>query len=176
MSMRPLALGSVGLALLLLAGCGAEPSETAEPATAAAPPGPTTSEAPDSEKSPPALGDVRISITPERDPGLEAVHRYTRMFYGGELEQLFEKFSPEMRQEILPLDKLRQLREFVRKNYGKEVEVVGEDSRTQGDYRGFVRWARFSDHDGVIEIQWILRPDDTVAGLLVRPAKRKQAG
>jgi hypothetical protein len=63
------------------------------------------------------------------------------------------------------------MRDRVRLNLGEEVEVVGEDSQTRDDYRGFVRWARFSKHDGLIEIRWILRDDDTIAGFQIREAQ-----
>ena len=62
------------------------------------------------------------------------------------------------------------------RRFTEEVEVVAEDAAVRGEYRGFVRWARFDKHDGLIEVQWILRPDDTIAGLFVRPAKPKDEG
>jgi hypothetical protein len=176
MPARSIPRGCIALAVILLAGCGADEPDTAKPANAPAPAAPTENEATEPETATRPLGDVQVTITRGADPGLEAVRRYTGMFYRGELEQLFENFSPEMRNEILPLAKLRELREFVREEYGEEVEVVGEDSQTRGDYRGFARWARFSKHEGLIEFQWILRSDDTVAGLLVRAARPKPSG
>ena len=38
-----------------------------------------------------------------------------------------------------------------------------------GNYRSFVRWARFERYDGVIGIQWVLRDDDSIAGFWVKP-------
>jgi len=167
MRTRFLVAGSIAFAVLLL-GCGGAERETPEPS-----PGPETPGEPDrGELQAPSrpLGEFQISITPAQGAGLETVREYTRMFYAGELDRLHERFSPEMRSDVMPLDKLRELREFVRRTYGDETEVVGEDSQTKGDYRGFARWARFSAHEGVIEVQWILRPDDSVAGFFVRPA------
>jgi hypothetical protein len=63
------------------------------------------------------------------------------------------------------------MRDRVRLNLGEEIEVVGEDSQTRDDYRGFVRWATFSKHDGLIEIRWILREDDTISGFEIREAQ-----
>ena len=55
------------------------------------------------------------------------------------------------------------------------AEVLGEESQQKGEYRGFVRWARFEKFDGVIEVLWILREDDSIAGFYVRPAERPQS-
>jgi hypothetical protein len=107
---------------------------------------------------------------PGADPRFERVRAYTEQFYRGDLDKLYERFSPEMR-STLPLDRLRALRAQVAERYGKEVAVLGEDSQVKGEYRGFVRWARFDRYDGVMEVQWILRNDDSVAGLFVRPAR-----
>jgi hypothetical protein len=160
-------------------GCGGERPEAESVGAAPAPaPSPAASEAPPAPAPTPSpVGEVAVTIVPVVPDGVagrDTAREYTRMFYAGELEPLFEKFSPEMRTEILPLEKLRALREQVRERYGEETQVLGEDSQTKGDLRGFARWARFSRHDGVIEIRWILRPDDTVAGFMVIPAKLPQ--
>ena len=61
-------------------------------------------------------------------------------------------------------------------NFGQEIGVIAEDSSTRGEFRGFVRWARFDETDEVIELQWILRANDEVAGFFIRPAARKESG
>ena len=162
--LAPALLAAVALAL----GCGGGEREKSAPAAPPAAEAPSGG-APAPGGAPPAAGET-LALTTVRDEGLEAVHEYTRMFYAGELERLHERFSPEMRSEVLPLEKLRGLREFVREKYGDEVEVLNEQSQTKGDYRGFARFARFSKHEGPIEVQWILRPDHTVAGFFVQPA------
>ena len=68
------------------------------------------------------------------------------------------------------------LHAHVRKNFGKETSVIGEETQTKGDRRGFVRWARFDKTDEIIEIQWILRPDDAVAGFFIKPASKRVSG
>ena len=146
--------------LLALCGCGSAPSS---------PPAPTE------EREPAAAPEVavveqRLEVEPTVDAGLEVVRRYTRMFYAGELDSLRQKFSSEMREEF-PEGRLELMRDRVRTNLGEETEVVGEDFQLRDDYRGFVRWARFSKHDGLIEVQWILREDDTIAGFMIREAR-----
>ena len=174
--MRTPAIPVLGLTLgILLCGCGGSAPEAPEQAAPPAPSGPNASAAPD--PTPPPISDVQVSIVPQAPAGIEGtelVREYTRMFYAGELEKLIEKFSPEMREDILPLDKLRTLRDELRSQYGEEVQVLGEDAQTKGDYRGFARFARFSKNDAVIQLRWILRPDDSVAGFQVMPAQKPQ--
>jgi hypothetical protein len=92
------------------------------------------------------------------------------MFYAGEMDELREKFSEEMKAEFPP-GRLELMRDRVRDGLGEETEVVDEDSQVRDEYRGFVRWARFSKHDGLVEIQWVLRQDDTIAGFIIREAQ-----
>jgi hypothetical protein len=147
------------LLLAVLTGCSGEPSEAeaavpdaAESPSAAPPPGPAS------------------------DPAdLATVRRYTEMFYRGELDSLFEKFSDEMK-EVIPRERLAALHERAVTEFGSETRVIGEDSQTKGDYRAFVRWARFDGTEDVIEIQWILRPDDEIAGFYIRPARKRVRG
>jgi hypothetical protein len=104
------------------------------------------------------------------DAGVDVVHRYTEMFFSGQTEQLREKFSEEMKQQF-PAGRLELMLGRVQDSLGEPVEIVGEDSQSRGEYRAYVRWARFSKHEGIVEIQWILRPDDKVAGFFVRDAR-----
>lgn len=117
-----------------------------------------------------AVTQQELQVEAATEPGIEIVRRYTQMFYSGEDEKLRAKFSEEMQAEFPP-GRLQVMRERVRLNLGEEVEVVGEDSQTRDDLRGFVRWARFSKHEGVVEIQWIIRKDDTIAGFIIREAQ-----
>lgn len=114
----------------------------------------------------------RPPVDPEK---FATVRRYTAMFYGGELDRLFERFSDEMK-EVVPRDQLSAIYEHTVTDFGKETHVIAEDSAVKKDYRGFVRWAQFDKTDQVIEIQWILRPNDEIAGFFIRPAQREPRG
>ena len=173
--MRTVPILALGLSLLLCRCGGSEPEAPEAPEPAATRGAPANSPAPDA--TPPPLGDVQVSIVPLAPAGIagaDLVREYTRMFYAGELEALVQKFSPEMREDILPLDKLRALREELLEQYGEEVQVLGEDAKTRDEYRAFARFARFSKNNDVLQLQWILRPDDSVAGFKVMPAKKPQ--
>jgi len=100
------------------------------------------------------------------------VHRYTEMLYDGELDALFEKFSPEFR-ETMPRDRLTVIHAAMGERFGKEIQLLGEETANKGEYRAFARWARFDKAEDVVEVQWILRPDDTIAGLFIQPAPKR---
>jgi len=163
----------VGLLLALVAGCSGPAAESEPPETTAAVTEPLVAHVP----TPDPLAGVRhplpVPTTASRPQpetaGLDTARRYTEMFYRGDLEPLFEKFSVEMR-SVVPLERLVMMREHAVEAFGKEIGVIAEETDTQGEYRGFVRWARFDGTDEVIEVQWILRPDDEVAGFFIRPA------
>jgi hypothetical protein len=161
-------LSTVGLALL--AGCG---SPTPPPPAEAPSPPPTTGSEPaptDGATAPeprPSIFVQPLGFEKPVDPGYETVQRYMKQFYDDDLEALQARFSAELKQEI-PLERLREMREAVRRELGDEVEVIAEDHQTHEDYRGYARRVRFSKHDGVIEIQWILHPDDSIAGFVIK--------
>jgi hypothetical protein len=103
--------------------------------------------------------------------GLELVRDYTQQFYRGELAQLYLLFTDNLRKE-LPMERLMLMHRQMVDSYGKETEVVAEDSREKDGHRGFVRWAKFDKHDGLIKVQWILRGDDRISGFFIVPAER----
>ncbi len=109
-------------------------------------------------------------LRPTDDPGLKAVRTFTEMFYRGDLAALYARFSDEMKKSF-SREQLDAMRKRVQDSYGKEAKVLGEDSQTKGDFRRFVRWARFDRYEGVIEVEWILRKSGSIAGFFVRPAR-----
>ena len=131
--------------LLACVSCGGpsapEPAATPPPAAAPAP-------APAS----PLSVKASASVQTEGDPGLKVVRAYTEQFYRGDLKKLHGKFTNEMK-KTLSLDQLAALRKRVADEYGKESRVIGEDSKSTDDYRGFARWTRFDKYDGVIQVE-----------------------
>jgi hypothetical protein len=162
------------LLLAVVAGCSgeapAEPTPAAEGSATSIPA--ETPVAADEVSRSPGQPAPRPPVDPE---AFAAVHRYTAMFYRGELDALFESFSDEM-QGIVPREQLSAVHEHAVTNFGKEIRVIAEDSAVKNDYRGFVRWAQFDKTDQVIEIQWILRPNDEIAGFFIRPAQKERRG
>ena len=159
------------LALLLLAGCGGGSGpEPATPSAPAAEPMPAPVEA--EEETKPSLQVLGTRVVKVEDRAIGVAREYTRMFYENEIDALFERFSPEMQQQI-PLDQLKQLAQGMREELGVETAVVQEKVETKEaeGYRGVYRWAHFDKYDGVIEVLWILREDDSVAGFFLNPAQ-----
>ncbi len=127
--------------------------------------------------SPPSAAqpELSVKIIPPgaSDPGLDRVHEATLDFYAGDLTKLHDRFSPELAKS-LTLEQLVALHRRVAEEYGKEIAVLGEDRQSKAEYRGYVRWAKFDKFSGPIEVQWILKPDDTIAGFFIRPAKAQK--
>ncbi len=115
-------------------------------------------------------GDRKETSSESTVPGTDLVNLLTDQFYSGELEDVHQRFSAEMKQQVTP-ERLRLMHEYMVANFGKEVEVVDTDAKQDDEYRGFVRWAKFDKHDGLIKIQWYLKPDDTVGGFRIEPTK-----
>ena len=140
----------------------AAPSKSSIPATAP------------SAKPPAGLSTTTPPPVPDVDPAeLAAAHTYTKMFYDGKLDLLFAKFTEEMQTEIIPMERLNLIFEHVVTNYGAETRVIAEEKQARDDLRAFVRWARFDKTEEVIEVQWILKANDEIAGFYIRPAKKK---
>ncbi len=123
---------------------------------------------------------VAVGCSSQTEPAAEThaamlakVHEYTERFYRGEIDLLYDEFSPGLKQE-LSLEQFSILYEYVGQNFGKQTQIIKEDAATNDEYRGFVRWARFAKTDEIIEIRWTLRRDDnSIAEFWIRPAKRK---
>jgi hypothetical protein len=164
------------LSLCVVVGCsGDAPAEQEAADEAPAPAAPSLSRplatTPTTEiptPPPPAAAPV-----PRVDPAeLATVHRYTQMFYDGQLDLLHQEFSDEMRQ-VVPLEQLSSIHEYAITNYGMETRIISEDTQEKDGVRGFVRWARFDKTDEIIEIQWMLKANDEIAGFFIRPAKKQ---
>lgn len=158
----------VALSILACLACGGDESPT-QPETKPAESGSAPEPAPE-----PAPGDGKVVVArPQivtQVRGIEVANEYTRKFYAGELKELYDKFSDEMR-TVLPLPQLTTRQAEFSTQFGPETKLVHEESKMDGGYRAFVRWARFEKYDGVIGVQWILRKDDTIAGFFIRPAQ-----
>lgn len=165
-----------GVLVGTLAACSTPPSPPADPAVPA--PSATASSVAAAKEiaAPPAAAPEPDLVPPglrAADPtALALVREHTARFYRGETDLLYDQFSSELRQ-VLSLEQLSTLHEYVGQNFGKEIRVLAEDAQSNDEYRAFVRWARFDKIDEVIEIRWTLRRDDnSIAEFWIRPAGR----
>ena len=152
-----------GTLLLVGVGCSSRTEPAPEPAT--------TELAPVAETS-----STLVPAAPRPAPDaaiLAKVHECTERFYRGEIDLLYDEFSPGLKQQ-LSLEQFSTLYEYVGENFGKQTEIIGEDAAANDEYRGFVRWARFDKTDQIIEIRWTLRRDDnSIAEFWIRPVKKE---
>ncbi len=165
----------VGTVLLVAVGCSGRTEPAPEPASTELAPAAETPETPvPSSLSVNTVAPRAATPRPAPDAAMLAkVHEYTERFYRGEIDSLYDEFSPGLKQE-LSLEQFSTVYEYVGENLGEEIQVVGEDAATNDEYRGFVRWARFEKTDEVIEIRWTLRRDDnSIAEFWIRPAGKK---
>ena len=165
----------VGTLLLVAVGCSSRTEPAAEPPTTQLAPAAETSVTP-VPTSPSVNSVAQRAAAPRPAPDaalLAKVHEYTERFYRGEIDLLYDEFSPGLKQE-LSLEQFSILYEYVGQNFGKQTQIIKEDAATNDEYRGFVRWARFAKTDEIIEIRWTLRRDDnSIVEFWIRPAKKK---
>ena len=116
------------------------------------------------------------SATPSPDatePGYARGREYTRMFFAGQLDTLWARFSPPMR--VAMKNDSASLQAFHRQvlgQLGPEVELVREESRDAGGsntwYQRTVRLERAGARRFVV--QWVTAADGTIGGFMIRPA------
>jgi hypothetical protein len=159
----------LALHVALATGCGGR-----EDAPAPQSPAPSPAPAP-APAIPPAIPPAGPAAEPGPGAprGADVADRYTQMFYAGELDALYARFSDEMK-AVLPRTLLTERQAQFLAQFGRETGLVHRESKVEGEYRSFVRWARFEKQEGVIGVQWILRADDSIGGFFVRAAPQQE--
>ncbi len=164
----------VGTLLVVAVSCSSRTEPAPEPAST--PPAASETSVTPVPSSPSANPDAQRAAAPgpASDAAMLAkVHDYTARFYRGEIDLLYDEFSPGLKQE-LSLEQFSTLYEYVGENFGKQTQIIEEDAAATDEYRGFVRWARFDKTDDIIEIRWTLRRDDnSIVEFWIRPAKKR---
>jgi len=149
----------------------------ADPESKADDPAPTTPPPAESVTTPAGTGadsSDKVSLVGGSKVGLikpddwKRIDRFTEMFYSGELESLHAEFSEAARTE-LPLDALTAMRAGLLAEHGEEVEIVNTTKEEKDGYRAYKRAARFSRDSRLIEVAWVIGPDEAIAGLFVTP-------
>lgn len=163
----------LSLMLLLAVACGSEPGPAEENTAAPAQiPQPEAPDADDGDMTVNIIGEARLAkfISPE----WARIEGFTKQFYDGELDELYASFSEPYKQEFSMQD-LIDLRDMVLTEYGQEVEVVATRKEEKQNYRAFFRAARFSDDERLIEIAFLIGPDESIGGLYVTPDRGTQS-
>jgi hypothetical protein len=118
-----------------------------------------------------ALGLLAFPIEGQQavTPPLETGRQYTKWFYAGEADKLWEKFSPEMKKALVSADNLRAFRGQVEAQAGTETSVEDEKVTPEGGFQVYTRKARFSKVPAPLIVQWTLDASGNVAGFFIRP-------
>ena len=156
-------LFALSLTILLAAGCAGDPQPPANDAAGAGAPV-------DADVAEPInlTGDAQLVrvVSPE----WERVEAFTKLFYDGELEQLYANFSAGYKEEF-SLQNLTTLRDKMLTEFGEEIEVVKTRKEENQGYQAFFRAARFSADERLIEVAFVLGPNETISGLFVTPER-----
>jgi len=162
--MRLLILALTSVLAVACAGDSEPPAETppapVEPPAATQPADPTD-----------LLGSARLAKV--LSPEWERVEEFTQQFYAGDLDKLYSSFSGTYKEEF-SLQDLFDLHAKMRAEFGQELEVVATRTEENQGYKAFFRASRFSDDERLIEVAFVIGPDDTIAGLVVTPDRTAQ--
>jgi hypothetical protein len=93
----------------------------------------------------------------------------TRQFYAGEIDAIWDRFGPAMKEALKSKDQLRAFRDQLTAQAGTEAEVIEEVGSRQGDFAVYVRTARFSKAPMPLVVQWTFGAKGEVQGFFIRP-------
>jgi hypothetical protein len=105
----------------------------------------------------------------------ELGRRYTTWLYEGQVDSMWARFSPEMRQAIPTAQVLSDMRMQIQGQAGTETEVVSErivDPSPQPGLTVYVRTARFSLAPMLIDVTVVTDEAGTIQGFSVRPQRQ----
>jgi len=102
----------------------------------------------------------------------ETAAKYTEQFYAGQLSALHGKFTTAMK-ESMNLEAFQTARSQFDQQLGTQTELLDERIEEKDEYLIYVRRARFEKYPGVIEVQWLLTDDKSIAGFFLSPEKQR---
>lgn len=105
--------------------------------------------------------------TPKQDPMLDQGRLYTDWLLKGRFEQLYAKFSPEMRKTFPSVAELSSFVSATTAELGAQRGEPVERVTTLGDTRVYTRTAAFERATRPVEVQWTVDRSGQVTGLLV---------
>lgn len=96
---------------------------------------------------------------------------FTRMFYGGRVEGLWERMSEGQRAEQGSVENLSQFRKTVEELVGAEVRVLGEEVVSEAGREVYVRRVRYEKSAEPFDLKWTLDAEGRIADFSIRPAR-----
>lgn len=100
---------------------------------------------------------------------LEQGRTYTTWLYERRYQQLWDRFSPEMRQTFKNAGDLAGFAGTAIEQLGTEQGTPTEQVTDDASVRVYTRTAAFDRAPGPVVIQWSLAEDGQVTGFVVRP-------
>ncbi len=101
------------------------------------------------------------------DPVKERGRAFCRLFYDGELDEIWRHFSSDMRGRFGTVDSLKALRAQALGFLGSEITVIEETTGNADNLTTYRRIARFENTSQLARIEWTFDPEWTVTGFLI---------
>jgi hypothetical protein len=105
---------------------------------------------------------------------LEQGRQYTDWLYGSEYQKLWDRFSPEMRESFGSVADLANFAGRAVSRLGREKKALDERVNEEAPFSVYQRTASFDTSRRPMLIEWSLRRDGEVTGLVVRPVPDEQ--
>jgi hypothetical protein len=105
---------------------------------------------------------------------LEQGRQYTDWLYGSEYQKLWDRFSPEMRESFGSVADLANFAGRAVSRLGREKKALDERVNVEAPFSVYQRTASFDTSRRPMLIEWSLRRDGEVTGLVVRPVPDEQ--
>lgn len=103
---------------------------------------------------------------------VEKAREYTTKFFERDFEDLYEKFSPEMKREV-SIPYLSDFHSELMKDIGKEVKILNEKLDTISTSYYYDRTSSFDKYNAPIYIRWILDKQMLIHGFFINTTPRE---
>jgi hypothetical protein len=127
-----------------------------------------------------ALGAAALACTPAGDTQSSSLltqgRQYTAWLYGSQYQELWNRFSPEMRQTFGSAAELASFAGRAVTRLGREQGRVDEKVETASPLRIYSRTSTFDRSRHRMLLEWSMAEDGAVTGLVLRPALDGESG
>lgn len=100
------------------------------------------------------------------DPILEVGRLYTEQFYDGKHQELFLRFSEELRHTLTGSDLFERMHEL-EDDYGGESEILEETVVAEGSGHRYTRTIKLAELDTPLSLVWLIDEEDEIAGFFI---------
>lgn len=106
---------------------------------------------------------------PDRSP-MALGQTYTDWFYRGDVDQLWERFTPELQDAFGARDSLVAYRERTVADLGRETGAPREAVSDAGPMQVYARVADFERASDPMLLEWAIDSSGAISGFVLRPA------